>query len=139
MTVFFCSVNSAFYDDDIYGDQLPKNAVEISADLHQALLDAQSMGKQIVADKNGQPMAADRPGPTYEQQVERERFWRDTELVRTDMFVTRHRDELDAGRATTLTEQMYQQLQRYRLALRDWPDQDSFPDEVLRPKAPKIA
>ncbi|NMX55253.1 phage tail assembly chaperone [Pseudomonas sp. WS 5146] len=139
MTVFFCAVTSAFYDDDIYGDQLPKDAIEISEDLRQALLEAQSSGKQITAGKNGQPTAVDPPGLNVEQQVQRERFWRDSELARTDMLVARHRDELDAGRIPTLTDEQYRQLQSYRLALRDWPEQIGFPDELLRPEVPQIA
>lgn len=139
MTVFFCAVTSAFYDDDIYGDQLPKDAIEISEDLRQTLLEAQSSGKQITAGKNGQPTAVDPPGLNVEQQVQRERFWRDSELVRTDMLVARHRDELDAGRIPTLTDEQYRQLQSYRLALRDWPEQIGFPDELLRPEVPQIA
>ena len=138
MTVFFCAATSAFYDDDIYGDQLPKDAIEISEDLRQTLLEAQSSGKQITAGKNGQPVAVDPPGLNVEQQVQRERFWRDTELVRTDMLVARHRDELDAGRITTLTDEQYRQLQSYRLALRGWPEQTGFPDELLRPEVPQI-
>lgn len=139
MTVFFCAVTSAFYDDDIYGDQLPNDAIEISEDLRQALLEAQSLGKQITAGKSGQPVAVDPPGLNVEQQVQRERFWRDSELVRTDMLVARHRDELDAGRMPTSTDEQYRELQGYRLALRDWPEQTAFPDELLRPQAPQIS
>lgn len=136
MTVFFCPSSASFFDADIYGDQLPEDAVEITEDLRQELLEAQSLGKQIVADKAGQPVAVDRPGPTIEQQCERERFWHDSLLAKTDTMVTRHRDEQDAGRATTLTSAQYQQMQAYRLDLRDWPANRSFPSDAHRPVLP---
>lgn len=139
MTVFFCPSSTSFYDDDIYGDQLPQDAIEITEDLRQQLLEAQSAGKQIVADENGQPVATDRPGPTIEQQVQRERFWRDAELTKTDMLVTRHRDEQDAGRVPTLTDEQYRQLQSYRLELREWPENASFPNDQRRPETPRIS
>lgn len=138
MSVFFGAQTSAFYDDDIYGDLLPKDAIEISEHLHQALLEAQSSGKQITMGENGQPVAVDRPGLDVQQQIQRERFWRDSELVRTDSLVARHRDELDAARIPTLTDERYRQLQSYRLALREWPEQASFPSERLRPKTPYL-
>lgn len=136
MTVFFCPSTTSFYDDDIYGDQLPQDAIEITEDLRQQLLEAQSLGKQIVADEAGQPIAIDRPGPTFEQQVARERFWRGSQLSKTDSLVTRHRDEQDAGRETTLTDVRYKQLQAYRLDLRDWPEAAGFPSEANRPLEP---
>jgi hypothetical protein len=134
--VFFSPATALFYDADIYGDQLPQDAIEITEDLRQQLLESQSLGKQIVAGKNGQPLAVERPGPTFEQQVERERFWRDSLLTKTDTMVTRHRDEQDAERATTLTTAQYQQMQAYRLDLRDWPTSRSFPSDVHRPVPP---
>ena len=39
----------------------------------------------------------------------------------------RHRDQLDNGEATTLTEEQYQAWQAYRQALRDLPEQPGFP------------
>lgn len=136
MTVFFCPSSASFFDADIYGDQLPEDAVEITEDLRQELLEAQSLGKQIVADKAGQPVAVDRPGPTIEQQCERERFWRDSLLAKTDTMVTRHRDEQDAERGTTLTIAEYKEMQAYRLDLRDWPESPNFPSLEHRPSVP---
>lgn len=136
MRVFFSPSAASFFDEEIYGDQLPQDALEITDDMRQALLEAQSQGKKIIAGKDGQPIAVERPGPTFEQQVERERFWRDSLLAKTDTMVTRHRDEQDAGRATTLTAAQYQQMQAYRLDLRDWPANRSFPSDAHRPVLP---
>lgn len=136
MKVFFSPSTASFFDEEIYGEQLPQDALEITEDMRQALLEAQSQGKKISAGKDGQPIAVERPGPTFEQQVERERFWRDSLLAKTDMMVTRHRDEQDAELATTLTAAQYKQMQAYRLDLRKWPEDPNFPSLEHRPDVP---
>ncbi|WMN15354.1 phage tail assembly chaperone [Pseudomonas piscis] len=136
-TVFFSASTALFYDTNIYGAQLPADAVEITDDLRESLLEAQSLGRQIVADKNGKPMAIERPAPTFEQQVERERFWRDSLLTRTDALVTRYRDEQDSGLMPSLTVEQYRQMQAYRFELRNWPASPNFPSILHRPLAPE--
>lgn len=54
---------NGFFDRHIHGDDIPDDAVEISADLHAALLVAQAEGKIIIADAGGHPMAVDPPPP----------------------------------------------------------------------------
>lgn len=65
-----------------------------------------------------------------------ERSWRDTELNATQWPVARHRDELDAGTATTLSADQFVELLAYRQALRDWPAAAAFPESTSRPVAP---
>lgn len=50
--------------------------------------------------------------------------------------MTRHRDEQELGRGTTLTAKQYLELLEYRQALRDWPASDSFPEMTARPSIP---
>lgn len=50
-----------FYDTVIHGDNIPTDAVEITAEYHAELLQAQSTGKQITADDNGYPIAIEHP------------------------------------------------------------------------------
>lgn len=64
------------------------------------------------------------------------RTWRQSSLSSTEWWVTRHRDEQELGRGTTLKAQQYLELLEYRQALRDWPDSDHFPAAVSRPSAP---
>ena len=52
-----------FYDEAIHGDSIPSDAVEITNEEHQALLEGQSQGKIISADKNGKPVLVDPPLP----------------------------------------------------------------------------
>ena len=46
---------------------MPSDVVEITNEQHQALLDGQSQGKLISADKKGNPILIDPPAPTAEQ------------------------------------------------------------------------
>ena len=52
-----------FYSREIHGDNIPSDAVEITAEQHAALLQGQSEGKVITADENGYPIAIDPPPP----------------------------------------------------------------------------
>jgi hypothetical protein len=65
-----------------------------------------------------------------------ERAWRDEELKDSDNIVARHRDQVEAGGATTLSADQYKELQTYRIALRNWPESSGFPVTSKRPNAP---
>lgn len=58
MALFFSPLNVGFYDEEIH-EVLPEDAIEISAELRQDLLTAQSEGKQIVAGDGGLPQAVE--------------------------------------------------------------------------------
>lgn len=65
--MFYSSQTGGFYDTAVHGDNIPSDAVEITVEEHQALLEGQSQGKIISADKNGKPVLKDPPPPTPEQ------------------------------------------------------------------------
>ena len=67
--MFYSKITGGFYDAFIHGDDIPADAVEITAEEHQALFEGQSNGKIITADKNGKPVLQDPPPPTPEQIV----------------------------------------------------------------------
>ncbi|NWD54283.1 phage tail protein [Pseudomonas veronii] len=110
--------------------------IEISVEHYQSLLEAQSTGMRIDLDDSGRPAAMAPLGPSIETLRENDRCWRDYQLKQTDGMVSRHRDELEAGQATTLSVEHYLVLQAYRGALRDWPEHSAFPDISARPPAP---
>ena len=62
--------------------------------------------------------------------------WRQASLATTEWLVTRHRDEQDMGRGTSLKPTQYLELLEYRQALRDWPDSLLFPAADSRPATP---
>ena len=64
-----------------------------------------------------------------EARAARVRAERDRRLASCTWIIERHRDQLDNGEATTLSEEQYQAWQTYRQALRDLPQQPGFPWE----------
>lgn len=67
--MFYSKQTGGFYDSAIHGDNIPADSVEITVEEHQVLLEGQSQGKIISADKNGKPVLKDPPPPTPEQIV----------------------------------------------------------------------
>ncbi|MEB2647615.1 phage tail assembly chaperone [Pseudomonas canadensis] len=111
--------------------------VDVSQEEHDEIYRALSLGGSILAPgKKGRPSTAPAPGPTLEELKNRERAIRDRALLLTDPLISRHRDELEAERPTTLTAEQYKQLQGYRQDLRDWPESEHFPAVEYRPVQP---
>ncbi|KOY03036.1 phage tail protein [Pseudomonas nunensis] len=115
---------------------IPVDAVEITTERRNELLAAQSLGKVIAPDDSGYPILIDPPPVSAVEQARVERAWRDAQLAPTDGMVSRHRDELEAGIATTLAAEQYAELQIYRRELRNWPQGAEFPLVEHRPVAP---
>lgn len=69
--MFYSKTTGGFYTREIHGDNIPADAVEITVEEHQALLECQSQGKLIVADESGRPILQDPPPPTAEQIMQR--------------------------------------------------------------------
>lgn len=61
--MLYSAQTGGFYNREIHGDNIPADAVEITVEEHQALLEGQSNGKIITADKNGKPVLVDPPLP----------------------------------------------------------------------------
>ena len=63
MTMYF---KNGFFDD-AYGGFVPESAVEISRDKYIELINGQSQGKQIVSNKQGEPVLIEQqPSPAHE-------------------------------------------------------------------------
>ena len=133
--MFAAKSTCGFYDPD-FNEVIPGDAVEISADMHMALLVGQGAGQVIAWGDDGFPFLAEPPPPSLEEQATTERAWRDALLSASDGVVTRHRDEVEEGLATTLTTEQYSELLTYRRQLRDWPQGAEFPQVDHRPIAP---
>ncbi|MBB1614219.1 phage tail protein [Pseudomonas sp. UMC65] len=133
--MFSSKSTRSFYDPTVH-ISMPKDVVEIAAERHAELMTGQAAGKVIDWGKDGFPVLIDPPPPSAEDLAAVERAWRDQHLTATDGVVTRHRDELEDGTATTLTAEQYAQLQAYRRALRAWPESGGFPLSEHRPLAP---
>lgn len=65
--MFYSASNNGFYTRKIHGDAIPADAVEITVEEHQTLLEGQSQGKRIVADESGRPVLQDPPPLTLDE------------------------------------------------------------------------
>ena len=54
--MYYSKTTAGFYDPAIHGNNIPADAVEISAERHAEVLAGQSKGQQITADEYGYPM-----------------------------------------------------------------------------------
>ena len=133
--MFYAQSTGGFYDTAIHGDNIPADAVEITKEQHAALLEGQSQGKVISADKNGKPSLKDPPPPTTEQLADTARAERDRLIESVRWRIERHNDELALG--SEPTEQLEPLLQ-YVQALRDVPRQAGFPGDVDWPVQPEV-
>ncbi len=68
------------------------------------------------------------PAPTADELAATERGWRDSELRRADIEISKAEDTVGAFDAAT--------WRAYRITLRDWPANPAFPDPASRPIAP---
>lgn len=107
---------------------LPADAVEISVEYWQGLLDAQGFEQTINFDTpDGIPVLV--PTQTsIEAATSRERAWRNAELSRADIELNKVQDGMGVGTVTAWRD--------YRCALRRWPESHDFPDSTKRPVAP---
>ena len=133
----FASKQTGFFYDPAFNEVMPADVVEITAEAHAQLLAGQGEGKVITWGDGDYPFLKEAPEPSPEQLATVERAWRDSQLAVTDSVVTRHRDELEDGAATSLTTERYAELQSYRRQLRAWPEAGDFPLSEHRPTAPK--
>lgn len=121
----------------MHGNNMPADVVEVAASVWQSLLiELSTSPKKLSSRPDGQPVLIDPPPLDAEALTAVERVWRDGQLALTDPLVSRHRDEIEEGGATSLSLEQYAQLQAYRRQLRDWPQGDQFPLAEHRPPTP---
>lgn len=133
--MFYSKTTKGFYDESVHSS-MPDDVVRIAAEDYAGLMGGQAAGKVISCGDDGYPMLIDPPPLSTEVLELNERVWRDAQLSVTDGVVSRHRDEVEAGGATTLTAEQYTELQAYRQELRKWPQGEEFPLVDHRPVAP---
>lgn len=66
--MFYSKQTGGFYSREIHGDNIPSDAVEVSAEDYLFLIEGQSSGKIILPDENGFPQLVDKPVPTLTYQ-----------------------------------------------------------------------
>lgn len=136
MLLFYAPTTGGFYNSIDHANKIPEDAVEISEQAYSALFAAPFLNRCIKADAKGYPVLSEVMVDRIEAQVLNETHWRDAQLTATDRLVARDRDEMEDDGSTTLDQTQYTQLQAYRRALREWPQDELFPAVEHRPVAP---
>lgn len=131
----YSQLTGSTYISGFHSD-IPDDAKPITEENYLEVIANPKAGKVRSHDANGLPILIDPPLATGEELAVAERKWRDSQVSDTEWLVTRHRDELDMQRPTTLTTEQFAQLLTYRQELRDWPQSDGFPISQHRPVAP---
>ncbi|AVU74409.1 MULTISPECIES: phage tail assembly chaperone [Pseudomonas] len=137
-TLLFSPSTCGAYVPGINVSDIPDDVIEIPRAYWLSLLQQLAISpKRVSANPdNGYPVLVDPPALTSAQASENEYAWRNAQLTTTDRLIARDRDEMDDGGGTTLDQTQYTQLQAYRRALRDWPQDEHFPATEYRPVAP---
>jgi hypothetical protein len=136
LTMLYSKTTNGFYLREMHGDAIPADAVEITDDEHQTLLDGQSAGKRITADADGRPMLSDPPPPTTDELAARVRRDRARRIVAVQWRVQRYEQQHALGRVPSETAETYAALLVYVQELRDVPQQPGFPATVTWPTEP---
>lgn len=133
--LYYSPQTGGFYDDEIHLS-IPDVAVNITQDQRTKLLLGEAAGRIICADEKGFPILGDPEPLSDEALIAQARQWRDIEIDSLKWLRERHRDEVDAGRSTTLTAAQSGELIDYVQQLRDWPAVEGFPASKTKPLRP---
>lgn len=117
--IHYSPSQNGFYDERVNAE-IPQDAIKITEQRWQELLDGQMTGKKIQADKNGNPQLV---GPTDMELATSVRARRD-ELLRMNV------DSMNPMRWASMSEAQQSAWMEYRQALLDVPAQDGFPNVV---------
>jgi hypothetical protein len=125
-----------FYADDIHGEAgTPDQAEPISDETWETLLNGQSDGKRMRLNQDGSPDLVDPPPLTADQLAANARAQRNAALAATDWIVAQQQEHILNGTAPA-DPARFKAYATYRQALRDVPQQTSFPHEIAWPAEP---
>ena len=129
MKLYWSQSARGFYIDEIHEKNIPNDAVEITEEKHQYLLEEQTKGDKVIGlDANGVPTMVDKDPPTAEEL----RSKRDNLLMLMDDIIC------NPLRWASLSVSKQKEYSDYRQSLLDVPQQDGFPTTVNWPIAPNL-
>ncbi|EIH4402674.1 tail fiber assembly protein [Escherichia coli] len=112
----FSASTLGFYDFTIHTD-IPSDAVEITDDLWQELLEGQAEGKRITADEKGFPELTDLPPLTQQQLTEQAEKLKQALKNEADAEIAWRQDAVDAGIETDKEARELTNWKKYRVLL----------------------
>lgn len=134
--MFYSKSTGGFYTTEIHGNNIPSESVEITSEQYDFLLEAQSQGKQIVADDKGFPVAIDPPPLSQEQLSISALTQRDSMLRKAATRVSPLQDAVDLGVANDDEKLALSVWKQYRVALNRIEQQEGFPQVIDWPEQP---
>lgn len=120
---FYSATTNGFYHismKSIYENSdngWPEDAVPVSNELYQALLEGQSKNKMIKANNKGVPVLIDRPSPTQEQNISMAQSKRSQLLEQATGKIIPLQDAVDLNMATQVEETALLMWKKYRVML----------------------
>lgn len=134
---YFSKSTNGFYSDEINGDQIPDDAVEITDEKWMELLNGQGEGKVIAADETGYPVLTDPPPLSHEELVlvaenERQRL-----LAHADAVMLDWRTELMLGEISDANRAKLSAWLAYKNEVRSV-DVTTDPEHVSWPVPPEV-
>lgn len=67
--MYYSKSTNGFYSEEIHGENIPSDSIEISEETWRSLVNGQSQGKTLSSDKKGNPILVDPPLPTKDQTI----------------------------------------------------------------------
>lgn len=120
---YYSPSTRGFYSDAVHGENIPADAIEISAEQHAQLLEGVNAGQRIVIE-SGVPVLADPLPPSDEELAASARAKRDRLLKDSDWTLL---PDAPVNRDA---------WKEYRQALRDVTGQSGFPQTITWPTPP---
>lgn len=116
MNYYFSESELGFYCDEV-NESTPADAVEISEELYFSLLEGQSTGKVIAANKAGIPILTDPPEQTVEELVALAEETKAVLMTETNARILPLQDAFDLGLETEEEKQLLLAWKKYRVLL----------------------
>lgn len=107
---------NGFYVDGV-SEFIPQDVVSISVEKYNELMLGQSQGKQIAADKEGNPVLLDPPAATKEQLIIIAEAKRASLMAGASVAISPLQDAVDLGDSTPEEEALLKKLKQYRIEL----------------------
>lgn len=125
--MYYSATTNGFYTQRVNDNNIPEDAVELTAEEYYQLFEGQMLGKIINPDDDGNPVLVNRPEPTLEDLARAAREKRNALLADTDYIMM---PDYPLSDKTDVEE--------YRQALRDITNQPNFPETITWPVVPEI-
>lgn len=113
---YFLASNTGFYVYPV-SSSIPDEAKEITEETYNALFAGQEIGKVITADKDGNPVLADPPPLTQEQQVAIADAKKTRLMAGATVAINPLQDAVDLEEATDSEKSMLTAWKKYRVLL----------------------